>query len=139
MRFTESMRHWLNAQFPWSEIEALDQETLAQLSRDNAMAVSDFCTLVKSKGDNSELLRCQLGQAGLDPEKVADLKSSVMRDMQIVCSGCSVTRRCQRALSRQSDPPNYSVYCPNALTIDALRCDLADPRGERRAVPPATE
>ncbi|MGY6249893.1 hypothetical protein ACXIUS_20495 [Bosea thiooxidans] len=125
MRFTESVRHWLNAQFPWREIKELDQETLAQLARDNAMAVSDFCTLAKSKSGNSELLRRQLAQAGLDPEKVADTKSSVMRDMQIVCSDCSMTRRCRRSLSRQSAAPTYSAYCPNALTIDALIQDFA--------------
>lgn len=120
MRFAESVRHWLNAQFPWREIKALDQETLAQLARDNAMAVPDFCALAKSKSGNSELLRRQLVQAGLDPEELADSKSSVMRDMQIVCSGCSMTRRCRRALGRQSEVANYSAYCPNAPTIDAL-------------------
>lgn len=125
MRFTESVRHWLNAQFPWREIKGLDQETLAQLARDNAMAVSDFCTLAKSKSSNSELLRRQLAQAGLDPEKVADTKSSVMRDMQVVCSGCLMTRRCRRSLSRQGAGSNYSAYCPNAPTIDALVRDLA--------------
>ena len=54
------------------------------------------------------------------PEELADSKSSVMRDMQIVCSGCSMTRRCRRALGRQSEVTNYSAYCPNAPTIDAL-------------------
>ena len=124
MRLSESVRHWLKAQFPWKEMKALDKETIAQLARDNAMSVSDFSTLANSKSGNSELLPRQLTRAGLNPETVADAKSSVMRDMQIVCSGCFMTRRCRRKLSRQNSAPNYSAYCPNAPTIDALRRDL---------------
>ncbi len=124
MRFAQSVRHWLNAQFPWMEMKALDQETIAQLARDNAMAVSDFCSMANSKSGNSELLPRQLTRAGLNPERVAETKSSVMRDMQIVCSGCSMTRRCRRALSRENAAPDYSAYCSNAPTIDELRRGL---------------
>jgi len=123
MRFTESLRHLLSAQFLLMEMKTLDQESIAQLARDNAMAVSDFCTLVHSKSGNLELLSRQLARAGL-PEKETNSKLSVMRDMQIVCSGCSMKRRCRRELSRQNDAPNYSSYCPNAPTIDALRREL---------------
>lgn len=84
MRLSESVRHWLKAQFPWKEMKALDKETIAQLARDNAMSVSDFSALANSKSGNSELLPRQLTRAGLNPETVADAKSSVMRDMQIV-------------------------------------------------------
>lgn len=118
MHFAESVRHWLHAKFPCWEINALDRETLSELARDNAMAVSDFCALAKSKGSNAQLLHGQLARAGLDLETVTDM--SVIRDMQIVCAGCSMTSRCRRSLNQLDAAPNYAAYCPNALTIDAL-------------------
>ena len=128
MRFSESVRHWLNAQFSWREMKALDQETIAQLARDNGMAVSDFFYLANSKTANSDLLTRQLSRAGLNPETVADTKSRVMRDMQIVCSGCFMTRRCRRELSRKDQNRDYSVSCPSAPTIDTLTQDLLQSR-----------
>lgn len=121
MRFAEPARHWLRAQFLSREIDALDPETISQLARDNALAESDFRELATSPDTNAELLRQQLAQAGIDPDKLAHTQASVMRDMAVICSGCSVARRCRRTLNRQDAVLHYSQYCPNAHTIDALR------------------
>ena len=121
MRFAEPVRHWLRAQFSSREIDTLDTATLAQLARDNGVAEVDFHGLATRQDTNVELLIRQLAQAGIDPEQLAHTNASVMRDMEIICSGCSVARRCRRALKGQDAAPHYAQYCPNAHTIDALR------------------
>ena len=125
MRLAEPVRHWLRAQFSSRDIDALDPETIGQLARDNALAESDFRELARSQNTNVELLRTQLARAGIDPETLARTEASIMRDMEIICSGCSVTRLCRRALNRQDAAPHHAQYCPNAHTIDALRAGSA--------------
>ncbi|MGN6099421.1 MAG: DUF6455 family protein [Bosea sp. (in: a-proteobacteria)] len=118
MSFARSARHWLNAKFPTSDVNTLDRETISQLARDNVMSAADLCALARQKGSNAGLLERQLARAGLDLEAAADM--SVIRDMQIVCAGCSMTSRCRRSLNQPQVATNYAAYCPNALTIDAL-------------------
>ncbi len=121
MRFAEPVRHWLRAQMSSREIDALDPATLAQLARDNGVTEVDFHDLATRQDTNVELLLRQLAQAGINPEQLVHTNASVMRDMELICSGCSVARRCRRALDRQGAAPHYAQYCPNAHTIDALR------------------
>jgi len=121
MRFAEPIRHWLRAQASAREIDALDPATLRQLARDNGVTEVDFHDLATRQDGNAELLRQQLAQAGIDPDQLAHTHASVMRDMEIICSGCLMTRRCRRALDRQDAAPHDVQYCPNAHTIDALR------------------
>lgn len=120
MRFAEPVRHWLRAKASSREIDTLDPETLRQLARDNGVTEVDFHNLATRQDGNAELLRRQLAQAGIDPEQLAHAHASVMRDMEIVCSGCLMTRRCRRALDHQEVAQQAARYCPNAHTIDAL-------------------
>jgi len=121
MRFAEPVRQWLRAHFSAREIDALDPAILGQLARDNALAEADFHDLATRQDTNAALLRRQLARAGIDREKLVQTAASVMRDMEIVCSGCSATRRCRRALDRQDAGLHSAQYCPNAHTIDTLR------------------
>ncbi|MGX5733222.1 DUF6455 family protein [Bosea thiooxidans] len=125
MRFAEPVRHWLRAQISSREIDALDPATLRQLARDNGVTEVDFHDLATRQDGNAELLRRQLAQAGIDTGQLAHTHASVMRDMEIVCSGCLVTRRCRRALDHREGAQHAAQYCPNAHTIDALRAGAA--------------
>lgn len=124
MRFAEPVRHWLRAQFSAREIDALDPATLRQLARDNGVPELNFYDLAARREAHAALLSRQLRRAGLDPEELARTHASVMRDMEIVCSGCAMTRRCRRGLDEPNAGLDGAGLCPNAHTIDALQAEL---------------
>lgn len=121
MHFAESVRHWWRSRSSLRELGELDQATIAELARDNAIPASDFQRLASHGSMNAALLHRLLRREGIAPERLAHNEAGIMRDMAVICSGCAMTRRCRRDLDHQELVSPHERYCPNAETIKALR------------------
>lgn len=120
MHIAEAVRQWWRDQSLLRAFEDLDQTTVAELARDNALPEADLRRLASRIDTNSALVRRLLQRVGVDPDGLARNQAGVMRDMAVVCAGCAMTRRCRRDLDRHEGPLPHGRYCPNAETIEAL-------------------
>lgn len=104
------------------ELDSLDTSQREEIARDIGVSRGIFERLFKTTR-NDELERLMYALT-LDVRKIAlTNRGSIVRDMDIVCSECSFARRCQRELDAGSARQNYNEYCPNALTLNALRAE----------------
>ncbi|WP_371332096.1 DUF6455 family protein [Bosea sp. BIWAKO-01] len=120
MQIVESIRQWWRVQVFLRKLEALGQVTTAELARDNAVSEADFRRLASLDDTDSALLRRLLWRLGFDPEQLNRRHAGVMRDMAVVCAGCTMRRRCRSDLDLQGVPLRHGRYCPNTGTIRAL-------------------
>jgi len=109
------------------ELNALDASQREELARDVGVSESVFERLFgTARNDELERLMYVLE---LDIRKIPLTNpGSILRDMSIVCSECALASRCQRELRAGSASTNYNQYCPNALTLSALRAEQARSR-----------
>jgi hypothetical protein len=120
MHIAEAVRQWWRDQSLLRAFEDLDQTTVAELARDNALPEADLRRLASRIDTDSALVRRLLQRVGVDPDGLARNQAGVMRDMAVVCAGCAMTRRCRRDLDRHEGPLPHGRYCPNGETIEAL-------------------
>jgi hypothetical protein len=59
----------------------------------------------------------------IDPHALAKRNPLVQRDLQRVCTICKYERKYNRDLHAGTIVQNYSDYCPNASTLEALKLD----------------
>lgn len=121
MQIVDAVRQWWRVQSFLNKLEALGPAAIAELARDNAVSEADLRRLVSRSDADSSLLRRLLERLGIDFEHLARSQSGVVRDMAVVCAGCTMTRRCRSDLSQQDAPLRHGRYCPNMATIRALR------------------
>jgi hypothetical protein len=101
------------------ELDSLDMSQREELARDVGVSEPVLERLFTSVRDQ-ELERLMY-VLSLD-ERTIKLtnRGAIMRDMSIVCSECAFVSRCQRELQDGTASRNYTEYCPNALTLNAL-------------------
>lgn len=104
------------------ELDSLDAAQREELARDVGVPRGLFERLFRTER-NDELERLMYALA-IDTRGIAPAnRGAVMRDMSIVCSGCALVSRCRRELDSGSAQRNYDQYCPNALSLNALRAE----------------
>lgn len=120
MHLSEFAHRWWQRHSSLRELDALGGDTLRELAEDVAVQEADLYNLVARKNASEGLLSRLLGTFGLDADELSRNLPAVMHDMAVVCSGCSMTRRCRRELNGEQAKLNYSRYCSNAGTILTL-------------------
>lgn len=120
MHLSEFAQRWWQRYSSVRELDALDREALRELAKDVAVQEADLYNLLSPKDAGEGLLSRLLRTIGLDADSLSRGQPAVMRDMAVVCSRCSMTRRCRRELTHQQARLNYSQYCANAYAINAL-------------------
>lgn len=130
--FAETLRRRLSRWIAVRELGSLDRIQRGELARDIGLPEDVLGRLI-ARGDRTDDQSRRLMYAlELDMNKVRSFDSGVARDINVVCSECWVTRRCQRELAAGTARKNYQEYCPNAGTFDALRQELGrSPRQDR--------
>jgi len=130
--FAETLRRRLSRWIAVRELRSLDRIQRGELARDIGLPEDVLGRLI-TRGDRTDDQSRRLMYAlDLDMNKVRSFDSGVARDINVVCSECLVTSRCQRELAAGTARKNYQEYCPNAETFDALRQELGrSPRQDR--------
>jgi len=125
-------RNWTARDSALRELGCCDREEAAHIARDVGVSVSELQTLAGRWPDSPNLLERRMDASGLSVEQVADSEPQVLRDLQRVCGQCDVAARCERDLHDDEQDRVWRDYCPNVVTLDALRKEARDRRLMRR-------
>jgi hypothetical protein len=130
--FAKWWRNWTARDAALRELGCCDRDEAAHIARDVGVSVSELQTLAGRWPEPSNLLERRLAASGLSIERVAQSEPQVIRDLQRVCGQCEAGTRCGRDLDEGEQDRLWRDYCPNAVTLDALRTEERDRRLMRR-------
>lgn len=116
---------WLTRSAKLRELEALGRDGRDALARDLRVPVAALDQIARRDPTAGAGLEPLMLQLSLDPAKVAGEHAATVRDLQEVCSGCDVARRCGRALQTGDAALTFGEFCPNAQTLQALRAEMS--------------
>lgn len=105
----------------------------SRIAQDVGVSTAELRTLAGRWPDSAGLLGRRMMAVGLDAEQVADSQPEMLRDLQRVCGQCGAEGRCARDLDRDEQDRAWRDYCPNVVTLDALRSEETDRRLMRRS------
>jgi hypothetical protein len=125
-------RKWTARDAALRELGCCDREEAAHIARDVGVPVSELQTLAGRWPDSPNLLERRMDASGLNVEQVAQSEPQVLRDLQRVCGQCEVGPRCERDLDENKQDRVWRDYCPNVVTLDALRTEARDRRLMRK-------
>jgi len=103
----------------WNEMRRLDGPEVDAIARDLNLSAFELHALASSAPTSLEPLKLRLACAGTSESELAVTDRAVLRDLQRVCSQCSVQTRCTDDLERGSGA-GPAKYCPNEQTLRAL-------------------
>jgi hypothetical protein len=115
------LRHWLEN----AEAQEFDQcgDDIRRIAADVGL----------DPGELRQIARLEAGAAAQLPQMLAALaiaedqvRLDVMRDLERVCSLCAVKARCECALARGTAGATYDEFCPNAVTLHALKVEQSE-------------
>jgi hypothetical protein len=115
------LRRW-RAAIKSRKLAALGPE-LESVANDLGLASSELRALAARGVGAAKEVACVLEALGIDPHALAERDPLVLRDLQRVCTLCEHKRKCNRDLHAGTIAQNYSDYCPNASTLQALKLD----------------
>jgi hypothetical protein len=101
----------------WQSLEGTEWDALSRdvaIPRDRIIALSR-----KGSGSAAELSRL-MDNLSLDQDGIRQALPEVVRDMTVVCSGCTAKRMCRDRIDQSEPRPSYLEYCPNSHTLEAL-------------------
>lgn len=125
-------RNWRQQRAAVSEIDGLGEPELAHVAGDIGVNVPQLRVLAGRWPDSAGLLTRRLEALRLDEASIAMSEPAVLRDLERVCGNCTAEGRCASDLDRDPDDRSWRDYCPNAVTLDALRAEEKDRRLMRR-------
>jgi uncharacterized protein YjiS (DUF1127 family) len=117
-------RNLRDARSRLGELHGCGNET-ENIARDLGLSRADFYTIAAKRPDAANQLKRRLAALDIDEAALLHNDPRVARDLERVCSLCGQKRQCERDLTRDPDDPVWRAYCPNALTLDALKEEAA--------------
>jgi hypothetical protein len=130
--FAKWWRNWTARDAALAEIGCCGGDEAAHIARDIGVSVSELQTLAGRWPDSTNLLERRMAASGLSAERLAQSEPQVLRDLQRVCGQCEDGTRCERDLNANAHDRAWRDYCPNAVTLVALRKDDRNHRLMRR-------
>jgi hypothetical protein len=122
---------WWNRQNTLRQLAQCDERDLQRVLHDlnvNEPELNDAVT----RGAYPRLLLPEMLQAlGFQPDRLGKKYPRVEQDLRRVCAQCPETSRCRRELDAHSAASNYSEFCFNSSTLEALVTEAAE-EGKRQ-------
>jgi transcriptional regulator with XRE-family HTH domain len=95
---------------------------MERLARDVGVSSSaELLELIGKGPDSADLLYEMAEVLDIPLEAVRRTQPGVVRELEARCSRCDCKGRCAHELHDGTARENYSEFCPNAETLDALR------------------
>jgi hypothetical protein len=119
---------WQSWKRSWAAVAELDRcgsDEAEHIAHDVCVSASELRALAGRWPDTTNLLSRRLSALGIDETAVARREPGVLRDLKRVCSLCSETSYCKHDLSRNPSDPVWQAYCPNVMTLQALKAERA--------------
>lgn len=115
----EILTNWWKRNSDRSDLVNLADADVERIAKDLGVSVPDLRTL--DRGCAVLLLPKMMQALDLDPAAVARAEPDVYRDLQRVCAMCDEKKRCGREVAAGDAAATYEAFCPNAVTLTALR------------------
>lgn len=117
---TNLLGRWRSAAAAWRELAALGPE-MDVVAKDLGLTSRELRALAAKGVGAAKELTCVLEALGIDQDVVVRHDPVVLRDLQRVCTLCEHKKKCNDDLDAGTIAQNYSGYCPNANTLQALK------------------
>jgi predicted acylesterase/phospholipase RssA len=118
-------RNWMAARAGVAMLNCCGAEETERIAHDVGVSASELRALAGKWPDSAELLNHRLIVLGLDPGEIGRSEPQVLADLQRVCTMCTSTGECAHHLARNPSDPIWREYCPNVMTLDALKAERA--------------
>ncbi|HWL73492.1 MAG TPA: DUF6455 family protein [Burkholderiaceae bacterium] len=113
-------KDWNERRARLAEFDRADSIEMARVATDLGASVKELRSLVGRGAKAADLLARRMHSLKLDPSRV---EPAVMRDLQRCCANCLSKTLCAHELEDRPKEASWPKYCPNELTIGALRAD----------------
>ena len=124
-------RNWRQQRAAVTEINGLAGSELARVAQDVGLNAPQLRTLAGKWPESVGLLSQRLEALQLDEGSIGKSEPAVLRDLQRVCGHCQAEGQCASDLYRDPGDRAWRDYCPNVVTLDALRSEDRDRRWMR--------
>lgn len=121
MKIISAIRHELANIFGFGTYtDHLDGSEAELVARELGLSVSELTTIAARRPETN-LLQERMHRLGISEISRDWRATSVMRDLQRVCTLCTSQRICKHDLASKNGSDRWRAYCPNTQTFDALR------------------
>lgn len=103
------------------ELSRLPSGELDRVAHELGMSGDELKSLAAKGPHASDLLYERMQALGVSRADVDRLGWGLIRDLEKSCSCCSDKGQCKADLAAHPDDPVWKGYCPNAVTLDAIR------------------
>jgi hypothetical protein len=114
-------RQWTATRADLDRLNRCGSGDIERIAQDVGVSTSELCALAGKWPDAAEQLNRRLAALDLDPKDIRSVEPQVLHDLQRVCTVCSDKRECERDLAENPAGLMWRAYCPNVMTLDALR------------------
>jgi hypothetical protein len=121
MTLANMIERWQVSWAQGHELDDLGPEEREALARDVGLPAQMLPSLIARGPDAAAELPRLMEALSLDVDRVRQVHAALMRDMSIVCSGCTAAVRCRSDLNYGQAASRYAGYCPNAETLQELK------------------
>jgi hypothetical protein len=104
-----------------AELNALPAEELGRLAHELGVSGDELTDLAARGPHAADLLYERMQAMGLARSDVDRVAHGLMRDLERSCSCCGDKSECKRDLNAHPDDPVWKEYCPNAMSLEAVR------------------
>jgi hypothetical protein len=112
---------WTSRRRMMTQLDCCGAAEVERMAHDVGVSSGELCALAGKWPDAAEPLNRRLVAIGLDPEDVRRNLPQVMHDLQRVCTLCQSVGECVHDLAAKPSSVAWRGYCPNVMTLDALR------------------
>ena len=104
-----------------NELATLADVDMHYLAMDIGITEAEFRALAPQIADHSIQLDQMMHARGINPTKVRQAFSALVRDMEVSCALCLTPSLCSRRLHNGSAAATMHEFCPNSALIDSLQ------------------
>jgi hypothetical protein len=84
------------------------------------LLVEPWDNALRAFAERAQLLPRRMAVLDIDPDKLACVKPSTVRELVERCTACQSPEQCEWDLRQDPANPAWQAYCPNAATLMAL-------------------
>ncbi len=115
--FAKLMARWREQ----SELSQLPAGELGRLAGELGMSGDELASLAAKGPHASDLLYERMEALGVSRADADRVAHGLMRDLEKSCACCGDKSQCKHDLHAHPDDPVWKEYCPNAITLEALK------------------
>jgi hypothetical protein len=116
--FLARWREWWRGRH---ELDHLDRRELERMAGEFGMTGRDLEDLVARGPHAADLLYERMLALGIERTDVDRIAGGLMRELKRTCACCGDKRTCEKDLASRPDDPVWKTYCPNAVSLEAVR------------------